>query len=110
MLQLQNLNIWKVIKWQYQIYNIVLFLLIIKKKTVRTKAWISFKSQFKSEYTLVGTQQVWMLYLPLLQGDLALLFAAHERPVTPEHSVASVHNVGKGCWEKTRPVLDHPLE
>lgn len=51
-----------------------------------------------------------MQYLPLLQGDLALLFAADKRPVTPEHSVASVHNMGEGCWEETHPVLYHPLE
>lgn len=51
-----------------------------------------------------------MQYLPLLQGDLALFFAADERPVTPEHSVASMHNMGKGCWEKTHPILNHPLE
>lgn len=51
-----------------------------------------------------------MQYLPLLQGDLALLFAADKRPVTPEHSVASMHNMGKGCREETISVLYHPLE
>lgn len=51
-----------------------------------------------------------MQYLPLLQGDLALFFAADERPVTAEHLVACMHNMGKGCWEKTHPVLNHPLE
>lgn len=51
-----------------------------------------------------------MQYLPLLQGDLALLFAADKRPVTSEHSVASMHDVGKGCWEETHSVLYHPLE
>lgn len=59
---------------------------------------------FLSWYT-----EVWTQYLPLLQSDLALFFAADERPVTPEHLVASTHNMGKGCGEETHPVLNHPL-
>lgn len=53
--------------------------------------------------------EIWTQYLALLQSDLALFFAANERPVTPEHSVTSVHNMGKGRWEETHPVLNHPL-
>lgn len=52
----------------------------------------------------------WKQYLPLLQGDLALLFTADESPVTPEHPVASAHKMSKGCREETDPVLDYPLQ
>lgn len=49
-------------------------------------------------------------YLPLLQGDLALFLTADERPVTPEHSVPSPHQMSKGCWEETDPVFNYPLK
>lgn len=65
---------------------------------------LSVRMAFLPWYT-----EVWTQYLPLLQSDLALFFAADERPVTPEHLVASTHNMGKGCWEETHPVLNHPL-
>lgn len=49
-------------------------------------------------------------YLALLQGDLALLLAADERSVTPEHLVSSLHLMSKGCWEEADPVLNDSLE
>lgn len=49
-------------------------------------------------------------YLPLLQSDLALLLTADERPVAPEHSVSSKHQMCKGCWEETDPVFNYTLE
>lgn len=49
-------------------------------------------------------------YLSLLQGDLALFLAADERPVTLEHLIPCSHQVSKGCWEETDPVLNYPLK
>lgn len=49
-------------------------------------------------------------YLPLLQSHLALLLAADERPVAPEHSVSSVNQMCESCWEETNPVFNYPLE
>lgn len=49
-------------------------------------------------------------YLPLLQSELPLLFAADERPVAPEHLISLLQLMSKGCWEITDPVLNHSLK